>query len=192
MSKGKLFVISGASGVGKGTVLKAVMDAREDLIFSVSATTRPPRPSEVEGVHYYFVTREQFETMIENDEFLEYDNHAKNYYGTPSSQAEEKLTRGHVIFDIEPNGAKGIREKRPDATLIFIMPPSMEELERRLRGRGDTPEDQIQVRMERAVWEMEQRSWYDYVVVNDQVEDCAKEILNIISAVADTNEIGGN
>ena len=192
MSKGKLFVISGASGVGKGTVLKAVMDARKDLIFSVSATTRAPRPNEVEGVHYYFVTKERFEEMIAEDAFLEYDNHAKNYYGTPKDQAEEKLTRGHVVFDIEPNGAKGIRQTRPDATLIFIMPPSMEELERRLRGRGDTPEDQIAIRMERAVWEMEQRTWYDHVVVNDQVETCAREILNIISAVADTNEIGGN
>lgn len=192
MSKGKLFVISGASGVGKGTVLKAVMDARKDLIFSVSATTRPPRPNEVEGVHYYFVTKERFKDMIAEDAFLEYSNHNENYYGTPKAQAEEKLTRGHVVFDIEPNGAQGIRRNRPDATLIFIMPPSMEELERRLRGRGDTPEDQIAIRLERAVWEMDQRSWYDYVVVNDQVETCAEEILNIISAVADTNEIGGN
>ena len=185
MSKGKLFVLSGASGVGKGTVLKAVMDARKDLIFSVSATTRAPRPGEVEGFHYYFVTKERFEEMIAQGEFLEYDNHAKNYYGTPRGQAEEKLTRGHVIFDIEPNGAKEIRHNCPDATLIFIMPPSMEELERRLRGRGDTPEDQIQVRMERAVWEMEQRSWYDHVVVNDQVEDCAQKILDIIAEKAD-------
>ena len=192
MSKGKLFVISGASGVGKGTVLQAVMEARKDLIFSVSATTRAPRPNEVEGVHYYFVTKERFEEMIAEDAFLEYDNHAKNYYGTPKDQAEEKLTRGHVVFDIEPNGAKGIRQTRPDATLIFIMPPSMEELERRLRGRGDTPEDQIAIRMERAVWEMEQRTWYDHVVVNDQVDVCVKEILDIISAVADTNENGGN
>ena len=185
MSKGKLFVISGASGVGKGTVLNLVMQERKDLIFSVSATTRDPRPGEQDGVHYYFVTKEKFEEMIENGEFLEYDNHAKNYYGTPKAQAEEKLTRGHVVFDIEPNGAKGIRASRPDATLIFIMPPSMEELERRLRGRGDTPEDQIAVRMERAVWEMEQRHWYDYVVVNDVAADCAKEILNIIAEQAD-------
>ena len=192
MSKGKLFVISGASGVGKGTVLKAVMDARKDLIFSVSATTRAPRPNEVEGVHYYFVTKERFENMIDEEAFLEYSNHNDNYYGTPKAQAEEKLTRGHVVFDIEPNGAQGIRRNRPDATLIFIMPPSMEELERRLRGRGDTPEDQIAIRLERAVWEMEQRTWYDHVVVNDQVDVCAQEILDIISAVADTNEIGGN
>lgn len=185
MSKGKLFVISGASGVGKGTVLDLMMQQRDDLIFSVSATTRPPRPTEVDGVHYYFITKEKFEEMIQNGEFLEYDNHAKNYYGTPKAQAEEKLTRGHVVFDIEPNGARGIRENRPDATLIFIMPPSMEELERRLRGRGDTPEDQIAIRMERAVWEMEQRHWYDHVVVNDVAADCAQEILNIIAEKAD-------
>ena len=100
---------------------------------------------------------------------------------------EEKLSRGLVMLDIEPNGAKAVRQNRPDATLIFIMPPSMEELERRLRGRGDTSEEQIRMRMERAVWEMEQRSWYDYTVVNDSVERCSNEILNIISAVADTN-----
>ena len=181
MSKGKLFVISGASGVGKGTVLKAVMDARKDLIFSVSATTRAPRPNEVEGVHYYFVTKERFENMIDEEAFLEYSNHNDNYYGTPKAQAEEKLTRGHVVFDIEPNGAQGIRRNRPDATLIFIMPPSMEELERRLRGRGDTPEDQIAIRLERAVWEMEQRHWYDHVVINDDAERCADEILKIIA-----------
>ena len=98
MSKGKLFVISGASGVGKGTVLKAVMDARKDLIFSVSATTRAPRPGEVEGFHYYFVTKERFEEMIAQGEFLEYDNHAKNYYGTPRGQAEEKLTRDRLTL----------------------------------------------------------------------------------------------
>ena len=187
MSKGKLFVISGASGVGKGTVLKAIMKQRQDLMFSVSATTRPPRDGEVDGVHYYFVTKETFEDMIRKGEFLEYDAHADNYYGTPRAQMEEKLSRGLVLLDIEPNGAKAVRENRPDATLIFIMPPSMEELERRLRGRGDTSEEQIQMRMARAVWEMEQRTWYDHVVVNDQVDACAEELLNIISAAADTN-----
>ena len=181
MSKGKLFIISGASGVGKGTVLKAIMQKRQDLMFSVSATTRPPREGEVEGVHYYFVTKETFEDMIRKGEFLEYDAHAANYYGTPRAQMEEKLSRGLVLLDIEPNGAKAVREKRNDATLIFIMPPSMEELERRLRGRGDTPEDQIAMRMERAGWEMEQRSWYDHVVINDDARRCADEILSIIS-----------
>lgn len=185
MSKGKLIVISGASGVGKGTVLGLMMQKRTDLAFSVSATTRDPRPDEVDGVHYYFITRERFAQMIAQGEFLEYDNHAKNYYGTPRAQAAEKLERGHVLLDIEPNGAKQVKEAAPEATLIFIMPPSMEELERRLRGRGDTPEDQIQIRMERAIWEMEQRSWYDYVVTNDDAQRCADEILNIISNLED-------
>lgn len=185
MSKGKMFVLSGASGVGKGTVLGIMMGRREDLIFSVSATTRPPRPGEKEGVHYYFVTKRRFQKMIENGEFLEYDAHTDNYYGTPRAQAEEKMDRGIVLLDIEPNGAKQVKQAAPEATLIFIMPPSMEELERRLRGRGDTPEDQIRMRMERAAWEMEQRSWYDYVVVNDDPERCAGEILNIIADMAD-------
>ena len=181
MKKGKLIVISGASGVGKGTVLGIMMEKRKDLSFSVSATTRPPRPGEIDGVHYYFITREKFEAMIAAGEFLEYDAHAANYYGTPRAQAEEKQTHGPVLLDIEPKGAKQVKEKAPDAVLIFIMPPSVAELERRLRGRGDTSEEQIQMRMERATWEMEQRVWYDHVVVNDDPERCAREILKIIA-----------
>ena len=180
MSNGKLVVISGASGVGKGTVLGIMMKTRKDLSFSVSATTRDPRPGEVDGVHYYFISREKFGEMIARGEFLEYDAHAANYYGTPRAQAEEKREHGPVLLDIEPAGAKQVRETVPDAELIFIMPPSMEELERRLRGRGDTPEEQIQMRMKRAVWEMEQRFWYDHVVVNDDAQRCAQEILGII------------
>lgn len=181
MKKGKLIVISGASGVGKGTVLGIMMEKRKDLSFSVSATTRPPRPGEIDGVHYYFITREKFEAMIAAGEFLEYDAHAANYYGTPRAQAEEKQTHGPVLLDIEPKGAKQVKEKAPDAVLIFIMPPSVQELERRLRGRGDTSEEQIQMRMERATWEMEQRVWYDHVVVNDDPERCSQEILKIIA-----------
>ena len=185
MNGGHLFVISGASGVGKSTVLKQVMEGREDLSFSVSATTRQARPGEVDGVHYYFVSQEKFQQMIEENAFLEYDKHAANYYGTPAFQVEEKLQKGPVILDIEPAGAKIVKEKRPDCVLIFIMPPSQEELERRLRGRGDTSEDQIGMRLERAVWEMNQRSWYDYVVVNDQADACANQILEIIANLAD-------
>lgn len=181
MKKGKLIVISGASGVGKGTVLGIMMEKRKDLSFSVSATTRPPRPGEIDGVHYYFISREKFEDMIATGEFLEYDAHAANYYGTPRAQAEEKQSHGPVLLDIEPKGAKQVKEKAPDAVLIFIMPPSVQELERRLRGRGDTSEEQIQMRMERATWEMEQRVWYDHVVVNDDPERCAQEILKIIA-----------
>ena len=181
MSKGKLVVISGASGVGKGTVLGIMMNKRKDLKFSVSATTRDPRPSEVNGIHYYFVTKEQFEEMIAAGDMLEYSAHNANYYGTPRKQAEEKMREGSVLLDIEPNGAGQVKKAAPDAVLVFIMPPSMEELEKRLRGRGDTPEEQIQLRMKRALWEMEQRHWYDHVVVNDSAERCAEEILKIIA-----------
>ena len=181
MSKGKLVVISGASGVGKGTVLGIMMNKREDLKFSVSATTRAPRPSETDGVHYYFVTKEKFEEMVATGQMLEYSVHNANYYGTPRAQAEEKMLSGSVLLDIEPVGAGQVRKAAPEAVLIFIMPPSMEELERRLRGRGDTPEDQIAMRLERAAWEMEQRHWYDHVVVNDDAERCADEILKIIA-----------
>ena len=123
---GKLFVISGASGVGKSTVLSRVMAQRDDLRFSVSATTRAPRPGEVDGQSYYFITKDQFESMIARGEFLEYDAHMDNYYGTPWGQLEEKLETGNVILDIEPNGAFRVRERRADAVLIFIAPPSME------------------------------------------------------------------
>ena len=181
MSKGKLFVISGASGVGKSTVLKQVMAVRSDLRFSVSATTRKPRPGEVEGESYYFVTKERFEEMIAQDAFLEYDAHMDNYYGTPAAQLEEKLETGSVILDIEPNGAFAVRSKRPDAILIFIAPPSLQELEQRLRSRGDTSEDQIRLRLDRVQWEMDQSKHYDHIVINDQVEACANTILEIIA-----------
>ena len=181
MPKGKLFIISGASGVGKSTVLKMVMEQRPDLQFSVSATTRPPRPGEQDGVNYYFVTRDKFQNMIDNEEFLEYDEHNATLYGTPVGQMEEKLLYGNVILDVEPVGAANVRKKRPDATLIFIMAPSMEELERRLRNRGDTSESQIQMRLDRARWETEQTAWYDHVVINEQVDACVEEILNIIA-----------
>ena len=185
MSKGKLFIISGASGVGKSTVLSRVMAQRDDLRFSVSATTRAPRPGEVEGESYYFVTKEKFQEMIDRNEFVEYDAHMDNYYGTPEAQLNEKLQTGSVILDIEPNGAFNVRKRREDATLIFIAPPSLEELLRRLVGRGDTSPEQVKVRQERAQWEMEQSAHYDYIVVNDQVEACADKILKIIAEKAD-------
>ena len=178
---GKLFVISGASGVGKSTVLCKVMARCRDLRFSVSATTRAPRPGEQDGVHYYFVSKAAFEDMIAGNEFVEYDAHMKHFYGTPKKQLEDKLAVGDVILDIEPNGAFQVRSQRPDAVLIFVGPPSLEELERRLRSRGDTPEDQIQVRLERARWELEQAKKYDYYVINEQVDACADEICNIIN-----------
>lgn len=187
MRKGKLFVISGASGVGKSTVLRQVMAARDDLAFSVSATTRAPRPGEVDGESYYFISRKAFEDMIARGEFLEYDAHADNYYGTPRGQLEEKLVNANVILDVEPNGAFAVRKARPDATLIFIMPPSEQVLEQRLRGRGDTSQEQIALRLARAKWEMEQSKRYDYVVINDQVDACADQILHIIADQVNDN-----
>ena len=184
MKKGKLIVMSGCSGVGKSTVLGQVMARRDDLRFSVSATTRAPRPGEVDGESYYFVTKETFLDMIEKGEFLEYDAHMDNYYGTPKGQLEEKLQSSNVILDIEPNGAFAVRKAWPEAVLIFIAPPSVAELEQRLRTRGDTSEAQIETRLARVNWEMEQSTQYDYVVINDQVDTCVDEILKIIAQVA--------
>ena len=185
MSIGKLFVISGASGVGKSTVLKQVMATRDDLVFSVSATTRAPRPGEEDGVHYYFISRETYDEMVRNNEFAEYDIHFETGYGTPKAQLEEKLARGNVILDIEPNGAMNVKANCSDATLIFILPPSMEELEHRLRSRGDTSEEQVQIRLERAKWEIAQAPKYHYQVINGEVDTCADEILKIIAHKAD-------
>ena len=185
MSKGKLFILSGCSGVGKSTILTHVMAGRDDLRFSVSATTRKPRPGEREAVNYYFVSRQTFEDMIARNEFVEYDDHMGNLYGTPKHQLEEKLFEANVILDIEPVGAFTVKTTRPDAVTIFIAPPSMEELEQRLRGRGDTSDDQIEKRLERARWEMEQIGKYDHVVINEQVETCAKQILDIIAQTAE-------
>lgn len=178
MSKKQILVFSGASGVGKSTVLNRVMAARPDLHFSVSVTTRAPRDGEVNGVHYFFVTRERFQEMIEGGELLEYDEHFSNLYGTPLSQ----VTGGSgVVLDVEPNGAFNARKANPEAKLIFITPPSLEELERRLRSRGDTPEEQMAERIERARWEIAQSPKYDHVVVNDDLDRCVQEILDIIA-----------
>ena len=177
----KLYVFSGASGVGKSTVLGQVMAKRTDLRFSVSATTRAARPGEVDGESYYFIDKDRFLKMIQEDAFVEYDEHMGNYYGTPKFQLEEKLEKGSVVLDIEPNGAFNVKKWRPDAVLIFIAPPSLEELERRLRSRGDTSEEQIKLRQERVRWEMEQGEKYDHIVINDQVEACVDEILAIMN-----------
>lgn len=177
----KLYVFSGASGVGKSTILSQVMKHKKDLRFSVSATTRAPRPGEIDGESYYFIDKDRFQEMIREDAFVEYDAHMGNYYGTPKFQLEEKLEKGSVLLDIEPNGAFNVKRWRPDAVLIFIAPPSLEELERRLRSRGDTSEEQIRIRQDRVRWEMEQSKKYDHVVINDRVEACVEEILNIMN-----------
>ena len=180
MSGGKLFVISGASGVGKSTILKRVMEAEPKLQFSVSATSRAPREGETNGVQYFFISEDAFKQMITQGAFVEYDYHMGNYYGTLKSEIFNKTQQGNMILDVEPVGAMRVREIYPDAKLIFIAPPSMEVLNARLRSRNDTPEDQIAVRAERAAWENSQQDKYDYVVVNDVLDDAVAQVLQII------------
>jgi len=180
---GKLIVISGPSGVGKSTVMRKLMEDCDNLRFSVSATTRPIRPGEVDGVNYYFVSKEQFEDMIQKEELLEYANYVGNYYGTPEKQLNEKLEAGYdILLDIEVQGAMNVRARRQDAVLIFLLAPSFTELARRLNGRGDTPPDKIAQRLERARWEYSQAPNYDYFVVNDSVEHAVEELRAIITA----------
>ena len=185
MREGHLFVISGSSGVGKSSVLKEVMASRGDLQFSVSATSRAPRPGEENGVQYYFVSREAFCQMIEEGAFVEHDYHMDNYYGTLKSEILNKTKTCNLVLDIEPVGALRVREIYPEATLIYIAPPSLDVLEQRIRKRNDTPEEQIKVRRERAAWEDAQKEKYDNVVINDVFEDCVAEILHIISKELD-------
>jgi guanylate kinase len=183
MSCGHLFVISGASGVGKSSILKRVMAEMPELQFSVSATSRPPREGETNGVQYFFVTEDAFRQMIAQGAFVEYDYHMNNYYGTLKSEVLNKTKVGNMILDVEPVGAMRVKEIYPQATLIYIAPPSLEALEQRLRARNDTPEEQIKIRQQRAAWEDAQKDKYDYVVINDVLEDCVAEILHIISQV---------
>ena len=181
-----LFVVSGAAGTGKDSVVKALREAHPEIEKTVSATTRSPRPGEQEGVDYYYRTREQFQHLIETDQVVEHNFYNGNYYGTLREEVDKRLEAGKlVVLVIDVHGAANIRRMFPGATTIFLLPPSVEELERRLRSRGDTSEEQIKMRLERASWEMEQRSWYDYTVVNDDAKRCAEEILTIIANLAD-------
>ena len=181
MSCGHLFVISGASGVGKSSILKRVMAQMPELQFSVSATSRPPREGETNGVQYFFVTEDAFRQMISQGAFVEYDYHMNNYYGTLKSEVLNKTQTGNMILDVEPVGAMRVKEIYPQATLIYIAPPSWEVLEQRLRTRNDTPEEQIKVRQQRAAWEESQKDKYDYVVINDVLDDAVATVMNIIS-----------
>lgn len=181
MNKGSLFVITGPSGAGKGTVLKAVIKSLDRLYFSVSATTRKPREGEVDGVHYHFMTKERFEELIEADRFLEYARYAENYYGTPLDPVLEQLEQGNdVILEIELQGALQVKQRMPQAVLVFIAPPSFEELEDRLRGRGTESEEVILQRLTIARQECANMDRFHYVVVNDEVADAADRLRAVI------------
>lgn len=179
---GKLFVLSGPSGVGKGTVRDNILkDKSINLVFSISMTTRKPREGEIDGVHYYFVSNEYFEEEIKKDEFLEYARFVNNYYGTPKKAIEKLLNSGkNVLLEIEVQGAKQVMEKCKDAITIFMMPPSFEELEKRIRGRRSEPEEIVQERLNKAKSEMQEKVKYKYVVLNDTVENASSAIIKII------------
>lgn len=181
--RGELIVLSGPSGVGKSTVISELLSSRRDIHFSVSFTTRQPRVGEEHGVNYNFVDREEFERMIRDNEFLEYAQYVDNYYGTSLKIIEEKLQAGvDVLLDIEVQGAAKVREKCPEAVCIFIIPPSIEELSRRLRKRNTDSEEVIAQRLAKAREECRECPKYDYLVVNDNVMSAAQEILAILEA----------
>lgn len=181
--EGTLIVLSGPSGVGKSTVISQLLSTREDIHFSVSFTTRKPRAGEEDGVNYNFVDRVEFERMIADNELLEYAEYVNNYYGTSLKVIQEKLAAGiDVLLDIEVQGAAKVRAKCPDAVLIFIIPPSFEELSRRLHGRHTDSEEVIAGRLKQAREEYKEISKYDYLVVNDKVADAAGEIVSILEA----------
>ncbi|MDO5141980.1 MAG: guanylate kinase [Eubacteriales bacterium] len=183
MPKGTLYVVTGPSGAGKGTLLGRLLAADERLFLSISATTRAPRPGEQDGVQYHFLPRQAFEDKIAQGAFLEHARYVDNYYGTLEAPVEEKLAAGlDVILEIEVQGAMQVHGKRPDAVMVFIAPPSFEELAARLRGRGTEDEDKIQKRLATAREELEQQAAFDYVVVNDEIDRAVHELQQIIAA----------
>jgi len=185
--KGILIVVSGFSGAGKGTLMKKLMEEYDNYALSISMTTRNPRPGEEDGREYFFVTKEQFEEKIGQDGLVEYASYCDNYYGTPRVYVEQQLEAGKdVILEIEIQGALKIKEKFPTALLLFVMPPSAKELRRRLTGRGTETQEVIDQRMHRAMEEAQGIEQYDYIVINDQLEECVKELHAIIGAAHNT------
>ena len=181
--RGLLIVISGPSGSGKGTVLAELFKRRKGIFYSVSATTRSPRPGEVDGKNYFFLSKEEFEKSIASGGMLEYACYCGNYYGTPRAAVEERLARGEdVVLEIEVQGAHKVRGACPEAVSVFLMPPSVAELEKRLRGRGTESEETILGRLDTARTEMKIAHEYDHVVVNDDVVRAADEISDIIDS----------
>ncbi len=184
MDKGLLIVYAGASGVGKGTIMKQLLKSNDKFRLSVSATTRSPRPGETNGVEYHFVSKPDFEDLIRTDGLLEYASYCDNYYGTPKKAVFDMLNSGIDVFlEIEIKGFLQIKEKFPDCVTIFLLPPSLEELENRLTGRGTEAPEVIKKRLDTAKEELTYAQQFDYTVINDDVERATKEILDIISNI---------
>mgnify|MGYP001176537223 FL=1 len=179
----KLIIITGPSGVGKGTVVKELLDRNKDIWLSISATTRNPRVGENDGLNYYFISEERFKDMIDKKEFLEWAQFAGNYYGTPLSTVNEKIEKGFVVLlEIEVEGAKQIKEKFPEALSIFLLPPSKAELEKRIRNRGTEKEEAIDRRLSRANYEIASSNQFDFVLTNHDVDETVKEVFKIIKS----------
>lgn len=182
-NRGILIVVSGPAGSGKGTVLNAVFEKSKDFVYSVSATTRDPRPGEADGVHYHFITRECFEELIADDTVVEYTEYCGNYYGTLRTVIEKDLENGkNVILEIEVDGAMQIKKKFPEALLVLIIPPSYEVLEARLRGRGTNTEEDILNRLARAKEELKFFNEYNYLLVNEDIDEVANSFISIIES----------
>ena len=182
MSKGTLFIVSGPSGCGKGTVLAEILK-QDNVYYSVSATTRAPRPGEINGVNYHFLSKDEFEKLIENDGMLEYANYCGNYYGTPKKPVEDMLAEGkNVILEIEVQGALKVMKKCPEAVSVFILPPSLKELRRRLHKRGTETEEVIEKRIGEAAGEIRKAVNYDYVMINGELEIAVSDLLSIINS----------
>lgn len=175
-----LLAVSGPSGVGKGTMVKTLIARREDVVESVSCTTRAPREGEIHGKHYFFLSKEEFERRIQENDFVEYDEHFGNYYGTPKSFVREALKTKSVIMEIDVVGALNAKKEFPETVLVMVVPPTLEELKRRLAGRGSETEAQIENRLARMEYELSYKDQYDYIIVNDDLERAIAELVQII------------
>lgn len=183
IEKGRLIVVSGPSGAGKSTVVFKAINGRDKMCFSTSVTSRKPRPGEVDGREYFFIDAARFEQMVQHDELLEHAVYVGNYYGTPRKFVEDKLAAGESVFlDIEVQGARQVKEKMPDAIMIFLIPPSLGELKNRLESRGTETEETIKGRLARAREEYAEADFYDYIVINDDIDSAANELLSILTA----------
>lgn len=183
MNKGGVFVVAGPSGSGKDTLFKELFKRKPEIKFSISSITRPMRVGEVEGEKYNFITREKFLNMLENDELLEYNEYIGNYYGTPKAPVIAAIEKGEdILIEVDVNGAKEICQKLPEAVTVFIMPPSYQELKRRLSGRGTETQDLIDKRMKEALNEIARATEFDYIVVNDDLQTAVDDIIEVISS----------